>query len=370
MARGIPRVGAVGESLSNTPIETTNGTVMASTAHLPLSHQTRTTSPPTEEPRDPTDVPKTASRPVFRVWGQSVAKKKTLPKTAVAKISLPTPSSRAPSTQVTAWRTKDLNTKQWLTDRRTKENDRRLIPIRRAHKDLDWIIRRRRDQIKKCRVEVKNDKTERAALENQIRVEMEKLAVAPGGITGGCVLSENTSTTSVQKDSIGTGKDTKDTIGTLEDIKNRLLQSHGVTMTNDDATDESTGPSDSIDTTKPPPVQQRRKTRRGSVLFNGDTGPDRRGSVKNSSEKNSLKTKKPASRVGSTKDLLRLNVVETKSVWVGPGHFVTIQVERPPAKMTPQPQQSRRNNGEFSVKTTSKVKTKTTRTKRGSSTSS
>ena len=52
------------------------------------------------------------------------------------------------STQVTEWR-RDKSITAWLREREVKEQNRRLITIRAARKDLDWIVRRRKQQIQK-----------------------------------------------------------------------------------------------------------------------------------------------------------------------------------------------------------------------------
>ena len=54
-----------------------------------------------------------------------------------------------------------------------------LLRVRRARRDLDWILTRRKAQIATCRRGVKNDKADKALRAKAKREEMEKLAVAP-----------------------------------------------------------------------------------------------------------------------------------------------------------------------------------------------
>ena len=87
-------------------------------------------------------------------------------------------ASRAPSPEVTAWRG-DRRVARWLAERARKDAERRLGPIRRAHRDLDWIIKRRRAQIANCRRDMKNERAERLAEAAERRRRLERLAVKP-----------------------------------------------------------------------------------------------------------------------------------------------------------------------------------------------
>lgn len=90
----------------------------------------------------------------------------------------PALASRAPSPEVTAWRG-DRRVARWLAERARKDAERRLGPIRRAHRDLDWIIKRRRAQIANCRRDMKNERAERLAEAAERRRRLERLAVKP-----------------------------------------------------------------------------------------------------------------------------------------------------------------------------------------------
>jgi hypothetical protein len=83
-----------------------------------------------------------------------------------------------PSRAVTAYKT-DAAIASWMEKRRQKEQGRMLLRVRRARRDLDWILTRRKAQIAVCRREVKNDKAERALEAKAKREELDKLAVAP-----------------------------------------------------------------------------------------------------------------------------------------------------------------------------------------------
>jgi hypothetical protein len=90
----------------------------------------------------------------------------------------PALASRAPSPEVTAWRG-DRRVARWLAERARKDAERRLGPIRRAHRDLDWIIKRRRAQIANCRRDMKNERADRLAEAAERRRRLERLAVKP-----------------------------------------------------------------------------------------------------------------------------------------------------------------------------------------------
>lgn len=83
-----------------------------------------------------------------------------------------------PSRAVTAYKT-DAAIASWMEKRAQKEQGRMLLRVRRARRDLDWILTRRKAQIAVCRREVKNDKAERALEAKAKREELDKLAVAP-----------------------------------------------------------------------------------------------------------------------------------------------------------------------------------------------
>ena len=117
--------------------------------------------------------PARASRPdraPSRVNPSPVPIPRTMPRAAFA--------SRAPSPEVTAWRG-DRRVARWLAERARKDAERRLGPIRRAHRDLDWIIKRRRAQIANCRRDMKNERAERLAEAAERRRRLERLAVKP-----------------------------------------------------------------------------------------------------------------------------------------------------------------------------------------------
>ena len=82
-----------------------------------------------------------------------------------------------PSAEVTAWKA-DRRLAAWLAERRKKDAARRLGTIRRAHRDLDWVIERRKAQIAATRRDAKNDKERKAAFEAASRERRAELAVA------------------------------------------------------------------------------------------------------------------------------------------------------------------------------------------------
>lgn len=86
-------------------------------------------------------------------------------------------SMRLPSAEVTAWKA-DRRLAAWLAERRKKDAARRLGTIRRAHRDLDWVIERRKAQIAATRRDAKNDKERKAAFEAASRERRAELAVA------------------------------------------------------------------------------------------------------------------------------------------------------------------------------------------------
>lgn len=160
MARGGVSDGAGNRLRARTP----NKPPTESTAALvstPATNLTRICASPNGEPRAPR-VPETASGSVS--GGEQnvisgVAKNTcdlflatndetpiAVPKTNSTRKTLHT--DVACSTQVTEWR-RDKSIAAWLREREVKEQNRRLITIRAARKDLDWIVRRRKQQIQK-----------------------------------------------------------------------------------------------------------------------------------------------------------------------------------------------------------------------------
>lgn len=232
-----------------------------------------------------------------------------------------------PSRAVTAYKT-DAAIASWMEKRAQKEQGRMLLRVRRARRDLDWILTRRKAQIAVCRREVKNDKAERALEAKAKREELDKLAVAPPEKTSPERREErgrqpDANETSVADDAEGDDRLEK------KNARGRRL--------------------DSVDaprSTRRPTAAGTTTHRRGSLAH-----VSRRGSVRDlagmhfgriasrsttrvvndddDEERKSAKSAKRTSRSPSGRPVR----VETKSVWVGPGQFVNMRVEMPPAAL-------------------------------------
>jgi hypothetical protein len=190
-----------------------------------------------------------------------------------------------------------------------------------------------------CRREVKNDKAEKAQEMKLKREEMEKLAVAPG--SGGAGSSGEPG---VGRDSTGvvsktdTSGATNDTGGTANDgATNPKTSPLRSALFN--ASSRDTSSIDACVTTKASSTTQTRKTRvastrRGSV-FSVQYPAARRGSTKYclDAEDKAVNNFQSRAKTQTASGRTKPDVVETKSIWVGPGHFVQMNVERPPARM-------------------------------------
>ena len=99
------------------------------------------------------------------------------PEPAPIPARCPAPPSRPRPSPEVAWRG-DRRVARWLAERARKmPSDARSDP--RAHRDLDWIIKRRRAQIANCRRDMKNERAERLAEAAERRRRLERLAVKP-----------------------------------------------------------------------------------------------------------------------------------------------------------------------------------------------
>jgi hypothetical protein len=236
-----------------------------------------------------------------------------------------------PSRAVTAYKT-DAAIASWTEKRRQKEQGRMLLRVRRARRDLDWILTRRKAQIAVCRREVKNDKAERALEAKAKREELDKLAVAP---------PEKTRSEGAREER-GRPRDANET-SVADDAGKR-----------DDRLEKKNARGsrlDSVDaprSTRRPTAAGTTTHRRGSLAH-----VSRRGSVRDlagmhfgriasrstttrveTSDETSDEERKSARAKRTSRSFSRRPVrVETKSVWVGPGQFVSMRVEMPPAAL-------------------------------------
>lgn len=206
-----------------------------------------------------------------------------------------------------------------------------LLRVRRARRDLDWILTRRKAQIAVCRREVKNDKAERALEAKAKREELDKLAVAP---------PEKTRSEGAREER-GRPRDANET-SVADDAGKR-----------DDRLEKKNARGSRLDSVDAP-----RSTRRPTAA---GTTTHRRGSLAHVSRRGSVRDlagmhfgriasrstttrvvdddtsdeeRKSARAKRTSRSFSRRPVrVETKSVWVGPGQFVSMRVEMPPAAL-------------------------------------
>lgn len=257
-------------------------------------------------------------------------------------------SQTEPSRAVTAYKT-DTAIASWMEKRKQKEQARMLLRVRRARRDLDWILTRRKAQIATCRREVKNDKADKALLAKAKREEMEKLAVAPPTETTNEASSPNRQTR--ERDAF----DAREERDACE--KNAM---HRFSAARDDANDTRTRIANVHRDASVPAVAAHRRgslahvSRRGSVrdLAEFPTHPlrfrNRRGSVARlQGDDEDENARENVSRVGArTSSPKRAVRVETQSVWVAPGQFVSMRVEVPPAALTMHKNGARRERRE------------------------
>jgi hypothetical protein len=259
-------------------------------------------------------------------------------------------SQTEPSRAVTAYKT-DTAIASWMEKRKQKEQARMLLRVRRARRDLDWILTRRKAQIATCRREVKNDKADKALLAKAKREEMEKLAVAPPTETTNEASSPNRQTRE---------RDAFDAREQRESIHREKNAMHRFSAARDDANDTRTRIANVHRDASVPAVAAHRRgslahvSRRGSVrdLAEFPTHPlrfrNRRGSVARlQGDDEDENARENVSRVGArTSSPKRAVRVETQSVWVAPGQFVSMRVEVPPAALTMHKNGARRERRE------------------------
>ena len=245
-------------------------------------------------------------------------------------------SQTEPSRAVTAYKT-DTAIASWMEKRKQKEQARMLLRVRRARRDLDWILTRRKAQIATCRREVKNDKADKALLAKAKREEMEKLAVAPPTETTNEASSPNRQTR--ERDAFDAREE--------RDASSRKKRDASILAARDDANDTRTRIANVHRDASVPAVAAHRRgslahvvSRRGSVrdLAEFPTHPlrfrNRRGSVARlQGDDEDENARENVSRVGArTSSPKRAVRVETQSVWVAPGQFVSMRVEVPPRR--------------------------------------
>jgi len=251
-----------------------------------------------------------------------------------------------PSRAVTAYKT-DAAIASWMEKRKQKEQGRMLLRVRRARRDLDWILTRRKAQIATCRREVKNDKADKALRAKAKREEMEKLAVAPPTDATREASSPNRQTRE---------RDSREERGSDSREKNASLNRFSA---RDHANDTQTRIANAHRDASVAAVAAHRRgslahvSRRGSVrdLAGFPTHPlrfrNRRGSVfqvarlpgddeDETRRRSGSRARDVVSRVGArtSSPENRAVRVETRSVWVAPGQFVSMRVEVPPAALT------------------------------------
>ena len=260
-------------------------------------------------------------------------------------------SQTEPSRAVTAYKT-DTAIASWMEKRKQKEQARMLLRVRRARRDLDWILTRRKAQIATCRREVKNDKADKALLAKAKREEMEKLAVAPPTETTNEASSPNRQTRE---------RDAFDAREERESIHREKNAMHRFSAARDDTNDTRTRIANVHRDASVPAVAAHRRgslahvvSRRGSVRdlagfpTHRERFRNRRGSVVclpgDDEDENAREN---VSRVGArTSSPKRAVRVETQSVWVAPGQFVSMRVEVPPAALTMHKNGARRERRE------------------------
>ena len=250
-----------------------------------------------------------------------------------------------PSRAVTAYKT-DAAIASWMEKRKQKEQGRMLLRVRRARRDLDWILTRRKAQIATCRREVKNDKADKALRAKAKREEMEKLAVAPPTDATREASSPNRQTRE---------RDSREERGSDSREKNASLNRFSAR----DPRDTQTRIANAHRDASVAAVAAHRRgslahvSRRGSVrdLAGFPTHPlrfrNRRGSVfqvarlpgddeDETRRRSGSRARDVVSRVGArtSSPENRAVRVETRSVWVAPGQFVSMRVEVPPAALT------------------------------------
>lgn len=249
-----------------------------------------------------------------------------------------------PSRAVTAYKT-DAAIASWMEKRKQKEQGRMLLRVRRARRDLDWILTRRKAQIATCRREVKNDKADKALRAKAKREEMEKLAVAPPTDATREASSPNRQTRHQRDSREERDRESREKNASLNRFSAR-----------DHANDTQTRIANAHRDASVAAVAAHRRgslahvSRRGSVrdlagFLNPHRGfRNRRGSVARlpgddedeTRRRSGARARDVVSRVGArtSSPENRAVRVETRSVWVAPGQFVSMRVEVPPAALT------------------------------------
>ena len=250
-----------------------------------------------------------------------------------------------PSRAVTAYKT-DAAIASWMEKRKQKEQGRMLLRVRRARRDLDWILTRRKAQIATCRREVKNDKADKALRAKAKREEMEKLAVAPPTDATREASSPNRQTrerdSREEKD-----RDSREKNASLNrfsardprDTQTRIANAHrdasvaAVAAHRRGSLAHVSRRGSVRDLAGFPTHPLRFRNRRGSVFqvarLPGDDEDETR-------RRSGSRARDVVSRVGArtSSPENRAVRVETRSVWVAPGQFVSMRVEVPPAALT------------------------------------
>lgn len=243
-----------------------------------------------------------------------------------------------PSRAVTAYKT-DAAIASWMEKRKQKEQGRMLLRVRRARRDLDWILTRRRAQIATCRREVKNDKADKALRAKAKREEMEKLAVAPPTDATREASSPNRQTR--ERDSREGRGDSREknamnrfSARDPRDTRTLIANAHrdasvAAVAAHRRGSLAHVSRRGSVRDLAGFPTHRGFRNRRGSVArLPGDDQDETR-------RRSGARARDDVSRVGArTSSPARAVRVETRSVWVAPGHFVSMRVEVPPAALT------------------------------------
>ena len=259
--------------------------------------------------------------------------------------------SAKPSLAVTAYKT-DAAIASWMEKRKQKERGRLLLRVRRARRDLDWILTRRKAQIAVCRREVKNDKADQALRAKAKREELEKLAVAPpaerreqsadGPPRRSASLDEKRDVSRASRDEKKNAREDREDRAASAKVR-AASASLGDSDTRGIRRNASVAPASAHRRGSLAHVSRRgsvrelchkkpfgRRTLFGSDAYAGSDDEDEaRGRARTRGQSSSASRR--AARTSSPERAVR---VETKSVWVGPGQFVSARVEMPPAALT------------------------------------
>ena len=262
-----------------------------------------------------------------------------------------------PSRAVTAYKT-DAAIASWMEKRKQKEQGRTLLRVRRARRDLDWILARRKAQIAVCRREVKHDRADRALQAKTKREELEKLAVAPP--------ADRRETRAETPPRLAASPKSPES---PTPARRARAASRENDAPRDSETDDRIRREASVGSGPAPAGAHRRGSRTRDVSRRGgarDAGllaaPFRRRTLfgyavrardgeDEARGRADARESEDAPRRARTSSPERSAVrVETKSVWVGPGRFVSMRVEMPPVALAAR---ARRRSSSWETRRTS-----------------